>query len=347
MNPAFSVLARDGAARTGSLCHRARRGRDPGIHAGGHLRHRQGDDARGARGLGRADHPRQHLSPACCARGRPSSPPTAGCTASCTGAHPILTDSGGFQVFSLKQPAPHQRGGRALPLAGRRPRGAPDPGGLDGRAAARCARTSPWRSMTAPPIRRPRARRAPRWSAPCAGRCAATRITTAARSTPRAGCSASCRAACTASLRLASLEALLRLDWPGLAIGGLAVGESEEERLRRARGAGAAHAGGAAALPHGGGSAGGHRGCRGARYRPVRLRDADAPRPQRPPVHQRRRHQHPQQRLPAPTSRPSTAAATATPAATSAAPTCAISTAATRSSARGSTPSTTCTSTWG
>jgi queuine tRNA-ribosyltransferase len=34
-----------------------------------------------------------------------------------------------------------------------------------------------------------------------------------------------------ASLRLASLEALTRRDWPGLAVGGLAVGESEEERL--------------------------------------------------------------------------------------------------------------------
>jgi len=34
-----------------------------------------------------------------------------------------------------------------------------------------------------------------------------------------------------APLRLASLEALLRLDWPGLAVGGLAVGEPEEERL--------------------------------------------------------------------------------------------------------------------
>jgi queuine tRNA-ribosyltransferase len=32
-------------------------------------------------------------------------------------------------------------------------------------------------------------------------------------------------------LRLASLEALLRLPWPGLAVGGLAVGEAEEERL--------------------------------------------------------------------------------------------------------------------
>jgi queuine tRNA-ribosyltransferase len=34
------------------------------------------------------------------------------------------------------------------------------------------------------------------------------------------------------ALRLASLEALLKLDFPGLAVGGLAVGEPEEERLR-------------------------------------------------------------------------------------------------------------------
>jgi queuine tRNA-ribosyltransferase len=34
------------------------------------------------------------------------------------------------------------------------------------------------------------------------------------------------------ALRLASLESLLRLDLPGLAVGGLAVGEPEEERLR-------------------------------------------------------------------------------------------------------------------
>ncbi len=34
------------------------------------------------------------------------------------------------------------------------------------------------------------------------------------------------------ALRLASLESLLKLDFPGLAVGGLAVGEPEEERLR-------------------------------------------------------------------------------------------------------------------
>jgi queuine tRNA-ribosyltransferase len=34
------------------------------------------------------------------------------------------------------------------------------------------------------------------------------------------------------NLRLASLEALLKQDFPGFALGGLAVGETEEERLR-------------------------------------------------------------------------------------------------------------------
>ena len=34
------------------------------------------------------------------------------------------------------------------------------------------------------------------------------------------------------ALRLASLEALTKLDFPGFAVGGLAVGEPEEERLR-------------------------------------------------------------------------------------------------------------------
>ena len=39
---------RDGAARRGALDARARRGRHAGLHAGGHLRHGEGDDARGA-----------------------------------------------------------------------------------------------------------------------------------------------------------------------------------------------------------------------------------------------------------------------------------------------------------
>ena len=35
-------------------------------------------------------------------------------------SRPILTDSGGYQVFSLAARRTHRRGGRALPLASRR-----------------------------------------------------------------------------------------------------------------------------------------------------------------------------------------------------------------------------------
>ena len=45
--------------------------------------------------------------------------------------HPILTDSGGFQVMSLGQIAQDRRGRRHLPLASRRQRPSVDPGALD------------------------------------------------------------------------------------------------------------------------------------------------------------------------------------------------------------------------
>ncbi len=58
------------------------------------------------------------------------------------------------------------------------------------------------------------------------------RTTTATiRNRRAATCSASSRAACTRPLRQASLEALLKVGFPGYAIGGLAVGEPEEVRL--------------------------------------------------------------------------------------------------------------------
>ena len=148
-----------------------------------------------------------------------------------------------------------------------------------------------------------------------------------------------------ADLRLASLEALLRLDWPGLAIGGLAVGEPEEERLRVLE----------ALVPH--------MPADRPRYlmgvgRPedivaAVLRGVDMFDCVMPTRHARNghlftahgRHQHPQRAAPARTSARWTRPAAAIPAATTRAPTCGTSTAATRSSARGSTPSTTCTST--
>jgi queuine tRNA-ribosyltransferase len=54
----------------------------------------------------------------------------------------------------------------------------------------------------------------------------------AAASAPPGGLFGIVQGGMHSSLRLASLEALLRLEWPGLAVGGLAVGEPEEERLR-------------------------------------------------------------------------------------------------------------------
>ena len=86
-------------------------------------------------------------------------------------------------------------------------------------------------------------------------------------------------------LRLESIEALSQRDFAGYAIGGLAVGETEEERLRVLDMREPAAAGAAAALPDGRGLSARHRRRGGARRRHVRLRHADAACAQRPPVH--------------------------------------------------------------
>ena len=82
---------------------RARQRRDAGVHAGWNLRHRQGDDA----GTARRHRCRKSCSGtrsiSTCGRGSRSSRRMEDCTASCIGGGPILTDSGGFQVWSLKE----------------------------------------------------------------------------------------------------------------------------------------------------------------------------------------------------------------------------------------------------
>jgi hypothetical protein len=80
---------------------------------------------------------------------------------------PILTDSGGFQVFSLESLRKITEEGVNFPLAHRWRRGAAHARRLDGRAARAAARTSPWRSTTVRRTRRPKPRRANRWSVPC------------------------------------------------------------------------------------------------------------------------------------------------------------------------------------
>ena len=95
-------------------------------------------------------------------------------------------------------------------------------------------------------------------------------------------------------LRDESLAGLVELDFPGYAIGGVSVGEPKDEMLRIMRAHAAPAAGRQAALPDGRGHAGRPGGRRGAGRRHVRLRDADAQCAQRPPVHALRRPEDPQ-----------------------------------------------------
>ena len=88
-----------------------------------------------------------------------------------------------------------------------------------------------------------------------------------------------------AALRLASLEALLRLDLPGLRGRRPGRRRARGGAAARPRGHRAAHARGPPALPHGRRPPGRHRRGGAARHRHVRLRDADPPRAQRPSVH--------------------------------------------------------------
>ena len=101
MSVAFELVARRWRRATRPPDAGARHGGNAGVHAGRHLRHGQGDGARRTRRGRRADRARQHLSPVAAARPRRDRGASAACTASWAGSAPILTDSGGFQVFSL------------------------------------------------------------------------------------------------------------------------------------------------------------------------------------------------------------------------------------------------------
>ena len=124
----------------------------------------------------RRDHPRQHLSPVAAARRRPDRAASAASTASSGWDGPILTDSGGFQAFSLGAQRviteegirfrSHLDGSEHLLTPGRRHRhpGAPR------------ARTSRWCSTSAWPSRRRLAavrestERSARWARRCRDR---------------------------------------------------------------------------------------------------------------------------------------------------------------------------------
>ena len=110
-----------------------------------------------------------------------------------------------------------------------------------------------------------------------------------ARLRERAGraarCSASCRAATTRRCARRARAALTGIGFHGYAIGGLAVGEPQDDHAEGGGGDRAAAAGRPAALPDGRRHAGRSAGVGGARHRHVRLRDADPQRPPRRGVH--------------------------------------------------------------
>lgn len=143
---------------------------------------------------------------------------------------PILTDSGGFQVYSLKSLRSISEEGVRFrsPIDGDEVRLTPEDS-MDVQLALRSDIAMALDDCTAYPASESEARSSMERSLRWAERSHAHYYRDGA---PPGGLFGIVQGGVHASLRLASLEGLLRCDWPGLAVGGLAVGEPEEERLR-------------------------------------------------------------------------------------------------------------------
>jgi queuine tRNA-ribosyltransferase len=146
-------------------------------------------------------------------------------------AHPILTDSGGFQVFSLKSLRRIGEEGVLFrsPVDGREVRLTPEDS-MDMQLALRSDIAMALDDCTEHPATEGEARismeRSMRWAVR-----SHAHYYRAEKGEAPGGLFGIVQGGMHLPLRRASLEALLRLEWPGYAIGGLAVGESEEERL--------------------------------------------------------------------------------------------------------------------
>ncbi|MGO9802692.1 MAG: tRNA guanosine(34) transglycosylase Tgt [Steroidobacteraceae bacterium] len=142
---------------------------------------------------------------------------------------PLLTDSGGFQVFSLKRLRRITEEGVRFrsPIDGAEVRLTPEDS-MDVQLALRSDIAMALDDCTAHPATEGEARESMERSMRWAARSHAHYHRSEA---PPGGLFGIVQGGMHVPLRRASLEALLRLDWPGLAVGGLAVGESQEERL--------------------------------------------------------------------------------------------------------------------
>jgi queuine tRNA-ribosyltransferase len=143
--------------------------------------------------------------------------------------HPILTDSGGFQVFSLASLRKITEEGVRFqsPVDGAEVRLTPEDS-MDMQLALRSDIAMALDDCTPFPATEEEARlsmeRSMRW--------AMRSHDHYHQNEPPGGLFGIVQGGMFASLRTASLEALMQRDWAGLALGGLAVGEPEEERLR-------------------------------------------------------------------------------------------------------------------
>jgi len=142
---------------------------------------------------------------------------------------PILTDSGGFQVFSLaKLRRISEQGVRfRSPVDGAEVHMSPEDS-MDVQRALQSDIAMAFDDCTAYPATEKQARESMERSMRWAARGHAHYY----RNAPPGHLFGIVQGGMHLALRTASLEALSTLDWPGLAIGGLAVGEPEEERLR-------------------------------------------------------------------------------------------------------------------
>ena len=155
-------------------------------------------------------------------------------------SRPILTDSGGFQVFSLKSLRKITEEGVRFrsPIDGADVRLTPEDS-MDVQLKLRSDIAMALDDCTPYPATESEAResmeRSMRWAARSYAhyyRDRGTETGAVAPESPPGGLFGIVQGGMHTALRLASLESLTQLDFPGFAVGGLAVGEPEEERLR-------------------------------------------------------------------------------------------------------------------
>jgi queuine tRNA-ribosyltransferase len=148
---------------------------------------------------------------------------------------PILTDSGGFQVFSLRSLRKITEEGVRFrsPIDGSAVRLTPEDS-MNVQLKLRSDIAMALDDCTPYPATEAEARASMERSMRWAERSFAHyyRVEEGRAAEPPGGLFGIVQGGMHTNLRLASLETLLKRDFPGFAVGGLAVGETEEERLR-------------------------------------------------------------------------------------------------------------------